>query len=124
MKIGIDLDGVVFNTQAKWNVDAELYDYLEAKKSGTVKKEEPRIEERYNWGKKEVKNFIDEYMTLKKFDLVPGAKKVLNMLKKDGHELIVITARGKLINGQKYALRKIKKENYHLINYILNNTIN
>lgn len=110
MKIGIDLDGVVFNTQAQWNVDAELYDYLKVKKNNVVNKEEPRIEERYNWAKKEKTNFINKYFDISEFPLVPGAKEVLNMLKKDGHELIVITARGKLVNGKEYALNKIKKE--------------
>ena len=80
MKIGIDLDGVVFNTEAQWSVDAELYDYLELKKNSLVNSGEPRIQEKYNWTKKEINNYLNKYLSLKKFDLVPGAKQVLNML--------------------------------------------
>ena len=110
MKIGIDLDGVVFNTEVQWFVDAELYDYVELKKNSVANRGEPRIQEKYNWAKKEMTTFINKYFDLDEFDLVPGAKKVLNMLKKDKHELIVITARGKMANGKEYALNKIKKE--------------
>ena len=110
MKIGIDLDGVVFNTETQWAVDSELYDYLELKRNSIVARGEPRTQEKYKWSKKEIANYFDKYINLKKFDLVPGAKQVLNMLKKDGHELIVITARGVFPNGDKIALRKIRKE--------------
>lgn len=110
MKIGIDLDGVVFNTEAQWATDAELYDYLELKKNSLVNSGEPRIQEKYNWNEEERMNYLNKYLDLKEFDLVPGAKQVLNMLKKDKHKLIVITARGELANTKEYALNKFKKE--------------
>ena len=53
MKIGIDLDGVVFNTEMLWTVYAELYDTLELKRNSIVNPNEARVQEMYNWGKEE-----------------------------------------------------------------------
>ena len=113
MKIGIDLDGVVFNTEMEWAVDGELYDYLKLKKNSLVNIGEPRVQNKYNWNKEEIENYFLEHIDIPEFDLIPGAKQVLNLLKQDNHELIVITARGIHDNGEKTALNKIKEENLY-----------
>lgn len=111
MKIGIDLDGVVFNTEMLWTVYAELYDTLELKRNSIVNPDEARVQEIYNWTKEEERKYFDKYVYIKEFDLVPGAKEVLNLLHKDRLELIVITARGKTNPKQKeWAMKKLEKE--------------
>ena len=86
MKIGIDLDGVVFNTEILWTVYAELYDTLELKRNSMVSPDEARVQEMYNWSKEEEQKYFDKYVYVNDFDLVPGAKRVLDILHNDGIE--------------------------------------
>ena len=39
--------------------------------------------------------------TIKEFPLIPGAKDVIDMLQKEGNELIIISARGEMIEEMK-----------------------
>jgi len=113
MKIGIDLDGVVFNTEMLWSTYAELYDCIELNKNSVITKEEPRFQERYDWSEEEKNSFLDKYADITEFDLMPGAKQVIKMFKEDGHELVVITARGAISNqkeGASIAARKLEDE--------------
>lgn len=113
MKIGIDLDGVVFNTEMLWSTYAELYDCIELNKNSVITKEEPRFQERYDWSEEEKNAFLDKYADITEFDLMPGAKQVIKMFKEDGHELVVITARGAISNqkeGASIAARKLEDE--------------
>ena len=113
MKIGIDLDGVVFNTEMLWSTYAELYDCIELNRNSVITKLEPRFQERYDWSDEDKNNFLDRYADISEFDMMPGAKQVINMLKKDGHELIVITARGAISNqkeGASIAAKKLENE--------------
>ena len=113
MKIGIDLDGVVFNTEMLWSTYAELYDCIELNKNSVITKEEPRFQERYDWSEEEKNAFLDKYADITEFDLMPGAKQVIKMFKEDGHELVVITARGAISNqkeGASIAAKKLEDE--------------
>lgn len=113
MKIGIDLDGVVFNTEMLWSTYAELYDCIELNRNSVITKEEPRFQERYDWSDKDKEAFLDKYADITEFDLMPGAKQVIKMFKEDGHELVVITARGAISNqkeGASIAARKLEDE--------------
>ena len=113
MKIGIDLDGVVFNTEMLWSTYAELYDCIELKRNSVITTNEPRFQERYDWSEEEKNAFLDKYADITEFDMMPGAKQVINMLKKDGHELVVITARGAISNqkeGASIASQKLEDE--------------
>lgn len=103
MKIGIDIDGVILNSENLFRVKAELYDLLELKRSGITDKKGFLEAERYNWTKNEIENFREKYLiqATKESSLMPGAKEVLELLKNDGHELIIITARGLTIKGMK-----------------------
>lgn len=96
MKIGIDLDGVVLDTEKVFKNYAELYDIKELKRDSTVKPNEIYIQDRYDWDEEEESNFLNKYLILgtKNANIMPGAKEVIEELRKDGHELIVITARG------------------------------
>ena len=96
MKIGIDLDGVIFDSERIFRVYAELYDILELHQNGIIDNREVRFQERYNWSQEIINNFMLKYHTkiIGEAAFMPGSKEVITMLKKEGHELIVITARG------------------------------
>lgn len=96
MKIGIDLDGVVFDTEKDMRVYSELYDMLELKQDGKIDGKQIKLTKRFNWTDEQYWDFLDKYheTVIKESNYMPGAKLVLNKLKEDGHELIVITARG------------------------------
>ncbi len=113
MKIGIDLDGVVFNTEMLWSAYAELYDCIELNQNSIINKNATIIQEKYDWTEDETNIFFDRYADIKDFDIMPGAKKVINLLKKDGHELVVITARGTVQNqkqGEDIAFYRLERE--------------
>ena len=114
MRIGIDLDGVVFNTEMLWATFAELYDCLELKRNSMVNKNATKVQDKYDWTDEELNCFLDKYIDVYEFDLVPGAKEILELLKQEGNELIIITARGTLANSKseiKIAEDKLLKEN-------------
>ncbi len=96
MKIGVDLDGVIFDSEKLYRVYAELYDILELKRNSIVENREVKFQQRYNWTQEEIDYFFSKYQKeiLTDAPFMPGAIKVLKMLKEEGHELIVITARG------------------------------
>lgn len=96
MKIGIDLDGVVFDTEKEFRVYSELYDMLELKRNSKVDNKALKFQERFNWTEEETIEFLKKYhnQIVIEASYLPGAKRVLKKLKEEGHELIVITARG------------------------------
>lgn len=96
MKIGIDLDGVVFDSEQDFRVYQELYDMLELKQNSKIDNRESRFEKRYDWTEDVKMEFLDKYhaKVVNETSYMPGAKMILKFLKDAGHELIVITARG------------------------------
>ena len=61
MKIGIDLDGVVFDTEKDFRIYSELYDIFDLKRNSTINKREVRFQERLDWTEEEQKVFLDRY---------------------------------------------------------------
>ena len=108
MKIGVDLDGVIFDSEKLYRVCSELYDVIDLKKNTIVNSRELRFQKRYAWSEEETKGFIDKYhlYIVNNANFMPGAKEVLKMLKNEGHELIIITARG----SQKQELIEITED--------------
>ena len=96
LKIGIDLDGVIFDSERIIRVYAELYDVLEMHKNSIIDNREVKFQDRYNWPQEKKDDFMSKYQTysIEHATFMPGAKEVIKMLKDDGHELIIITARG------------------------------
>ena len=96
MKIGIDLDGVVFDTEKEFRVYSELFDMLSLKQNSKKNNKELRFQDRFKWSDEQTQSFLDKYHRRidEEANYVPGAKDVLHLLKKDGHQLVVITARG------------------------------
>lgn len=120
MRIGIDVDGVIFDFEKELRTKAELYDLLELNGRGVIDSDKFNLEERYGWDKINSKKFIDKYFiqVSKNTNMMPGAKEVINLLKKDKHKLIIISARGyDNIEMQKIAERKLEKEGLQFDEY-------
>lgn len=96
MKIGIDIDGVILNSEQEFNVAAELYETKKLKQNTLRDRTAMTIEEKYNWTEEQKNYFFKNQLVecSKKCDFMPGAVEILNLLKEEGNELIIITARG------------------------------
>ena len=96
MKIGIDLDGVIFDSEKDFRIYSELYDMLELKRNSKKNEKEIKFQDRFDWTEEETNRFLEKYHTkiTEEANFMPGAKKVLKMIKEEGHELIIISARG------------------------------
>ena len=96
MRIGIDLDGVVIDSETTFRVYEELYDLIDLKENNLVNREEPKFKTRYNWTREQQKDFTDKYFlsVSRNSHLMPGFVEAYKYLKNQGHEFVVITARG------------------------------
>ena len=113
MKIGIDIDGVILDYERVLKTYGDLYDFIELKKNGIVNRNEHYLRNRYDWTEEERMKFVNEYFLKlsKKTPLIPGAKDVIDMLQKEGNELIVISARGGMVEEMKdVAIDKFNEE--------------
>lgn len=118
MKIAIDLDGVVFNSEMYFMAVAEIYDAMILGKNSLLKSDEPRVQKKYSWTKEELAGYIDRYANSEDFDIMPGAKIVIDALK-ESNELFVISARGQFnedeiaIANKKLDASGIKFDHYY-----------
>lgn len=112
MKIGLDIDGVILNSENEIRLKAELYDLLELKGKGVMHPNEFLDCDRYDWSKQELDTFREKYFMEASNNSypMPGAKDILEMLTKDKHKLIIITARGLSIKGMKEAAEEKFRE--------------
>lgn len=96
MKIGIDLDGVIFDSEKEFRVYSELYDMIDLKQNSKSDNKELKFQDRFKWTPKEIEGFLNKYhkQIIVESNYMPGVKRILNLLKQDGHSLILITARG------------------------------
>lgn len=120
MKIGIDIDGVILDYERVLKTYGDLYDFIELKKNGIINRHEHYLRNRYDWTEEERMNFVNKYFLKlsKQTHLIPGAKDVINMLQKEGHELIVISARGGMVKEMKdVAIEKFEEENIKFSKY-------
>lgn len=113
MKIGIDLDGVVFDSEKEWRINQELYDIFDLKRNSKVDNKNISWKKRFDWTDEERKGFLEKYhkRMIEKSNLMPGAKRILKLLKEDGHDLILITARGGINKDMIKLTEDILKEN-------------
>ena len=113
MKIGIDLDGVVIDSEQTFRVFEEIYDVDTLKGNNLIDIEEPKFQSRYNWTKEQEEVFIKKYFmkVSKESTLMAGFKEVYNLLKKQGNEFVVITARGNFIEEMKDDAERLLEEN-------------
>lgn len=120
MKIGVDIDGVILDYERVLKTYGDLYDFIELKKDGIINRHEHYLRNRYNWTEEERMNFINKYFLKlsRKTNLIPGAKDVIHMLQNEGHELIIISARGGMIEEMKdVAIEKFDKEDIKFNKY-------
>lgn len=96
MKIGIDLDGVVFDSEKEFRVYSELYDLIDLRQNSKIDNNKLKFQDRFKWTQEETEGFLKKYhkQIIVESNFMPGVKKVLQLLKQDGHSLILITARG------------------------------
>lgn len=112
MKIRIDIDGVILDYERVLKTYGDLYDFIELKKDVIVNRNEHYLRNRYNWTEEERMNFINKYFLelSRQTPFIPGAKDVIKMLQKEGNELIIISARGGMIEEMKdVAIEKFKE---------------
>ena len=113
MKIGIDLDGVVFDSEKEFRVYSELYDMIDLKQNSKTDNRELRFQDRFQWTEKETKDFLKKYhkQIIEESNFIPGVKRILKLLKEEGNSLILITARGGINKDMIKITEKRLKEN-------------
>ena len=113
MKIGIDLDGVVIDSETTFRTYEEIFDINDLKGNNLINREEPKFQHRYNWTKDEEKKFAEKYFLTvsKQSNLMSGFLGAYNLLKKQGVEFVVITARGRIIKEMKRDAIRLLEEN-------------
>ena len=99
MIIGIDIDGVIYQTENLFREYSEQFNKLIGGK--VIKADELKISDRYDWGKEQVNKFIkDFYYEIKKnAPLYPKAQEIIQKLKKD-NQIVFITSRGIIDNSE------------------------
>ena len=102
MKIGIDLDGVVIDSETTFRTYEEIYDIDVLKENNLINAEEPKVQARYNWSLDQQKDFTNRYFVkvAKESNIMSGFVGVYTRLKEQGHKFIVITARGLTPDGK------------------------
>ena len=113
MKIGIDLDRVVIDSETTFRTYEEIFDIDTLKGNNLINREEPKFQARYNWTKEQEEEFIKKYFlkVSKESNLMSGFLGVYNLLKQQGHEFVVITARGGFIKEMKDDAIRLLEEN-------------
>ena len=103
MKIGIDLDGVVIDSETTFRTYEEIFDIEVLQGNHLIDREEPKFQNRYDWNKEQEENFINDFFmkVSRESNLMSGFLGVFELLKKQKHEFIVITARGGFIKEMK-----------------------
>ena len=123
MKIGIDLDGVVIDSETTFRTYEEIFDIDVLKGNHLINKEEPKFQARYNWTNEQEKEFIEKYFLIvsKESNLMSGFIGIYNLLKEQGHEFVVITARGGFVKEMKDdAIRLLEENNIKFDEYYWN----
>ncbi len=112
MKIGIDLDGVVIDSETTFRTYEEIFDIDILKGNNLIDRQEPKFQYRYNWTEEQEKEFIKKYFITcsKQSSLMSGFIGIYNLLKEE-NEFIVITARGGFIKEMKDDAIRILNEN-------------
>ena len=103
MIIGLDLDGVIVDSETSFRVYEEIFAIEDLNNSKIINFEEPKYQERYDWTKEEQDRFNQKYLqkAAKESNFMPGFLTIYNKLKAQGFEFVLITARGRFIEEMK-----------------------
>lgn len=111
MKIGIDLDGVVFDSEQTFRTYEEIFE-VEKNRNTLKNREEPKFQGRYSWSEEDQKEFSKYFLEISKNSpIMAGFKKVYELLKKENIEFVVITARGGFVEEMMEDAKRILQEN-------------
>ena len=93
MNIGVDLDGVIFDSERVFWVYAQFFDMFENGK-GIKYPKELRAQQRYDWSAEQKAKFEKACPNIQKIaQVAPFAKQVLQALK-EKHKIYIISSRG------------------------------
>ena len=95
MRIGLDLDGVVIDSERVFRTYNEIFE-IEKNMDKLVDKSEAKFQRRFNWTLEEQLEYTNKYFirSVENSNLMAGFKIVYDLLKQEDVELIVITSRG------------------------------
>ena len=98
MRIGIDLDGVIFDSEKLYRIYSELYDIQDLKRNSLIDNKQVKFEKRYSWNQDETNGFVKKYhkKITETSNFMPWTKEIIPLLKEERNTLIIITARGKV----------------------------
>ena len=108
MKIAIDIDDTIANTNELLYVYADKYDKLYKEGHGIIDKDCYKFNGMYDWTEEDRLDFLKTYMVevFEKVDVKEHVREVISKLRKDGHEIIFITTRDGEFIKDSYALTK------------------
>ena len=61
MRLGIDLDGVIFDSEKEYRVYSELYDMIDLNQNSKRNNKELRFQDRFDWTDEQIEGFIKKY---------------------------------------------------------------
>lgn len=93
MNIGIDIDGVIFDSERLFRIHSE--EYSKSIHKPKIKDDEIKAQERYGWTNDETKHFIETYFgkIQAETSIMEGAKEAIDALR-EKHTIYIISARG------------------------------
>ena len=113
MRIAVDLDGVVFNSEMYFMAAGEWYDCKILGKNSIKKKDEPRVQDKYNWSQEELRGYIDRYANTTDFDVMPFARDIIDEMRRN-NTVLVISARGQF-NEDEITIARRKLDEAHIV---------
>lgn len=95
MKIAIDIDGVILDSERSLKFYADYWSYFNLKKD-RIREDDVTQENCFDWTNEEIDYFYNTYFDTitDNSNLIVGAKEILTKLHQEGHELYIVTLRG------------------------------
>lgn len=95
MKIAIDFDGVILDSEGLLKFYADFWSTFEIGKP-RLRDDEVTQEKCFDWTGEEIVDFYNQYFDkiTQQSHLMVGAKEILQKLKDEGHQLCIVTLRG------------------------------
>ncbi len=113
MKIGIDFDGVILDSERALKFYADYYSYFELGGKKRMRSDLTAQEKCFDWNDEEKLNFYKKYYILasETAQFITGAKEILKRLKNEGHELYIVSNRGirNYADETKLAMKRIEE---------------